>query len=66
MRRILVLGLVVGAVALALPLNAARAQTECEWLAGDFHVHTVYSHDSWGGPDDPGTPPDEAHTFGWT
>jgi hypothetical protein len=35
-------------------------------LAGDFHVHTVYSHDSWGGPDDPGTGPDEFYTLGWT
>ena len=23
-----------------------------EWLAGDLHVHSTYSHDSWGGPDE--------------
>jgi hypothetical protein len=44
----------------------AQAAESCEWLAGDFHVHSVYSHDSYGGPDDPGTPADEFYTFGWT
>ncbi|HWC14057.1 MAG TPA: CehA/McbA family metallohydrolase [Actinomycetota bacterium] len=27
------------------------------WLAGDFHVHTTYSHDSYGGPHDDNTDP---------
>ena len=45
--------------------SPASAET-CEWLAGDFHVHSVYSHDSYGGPDDPGSPPEEFYTFGWT
>lgn len=40
---------------------------EGEWLAGDFHVHTTWSHDVWGGPGDDNTDfPDEAYTLGWT
>src|SRR5688500_4022344 len=65
---------------LALPF-AARAQTpSCEWLAGGFHVHTVYLAESLAGPgaDDPNTDPFEsfpddpegffgdAITLGWT
>jgi hypothetical protein len=50
------------AVALALPANAAAG----EWLAGDLHVHTTYSHDSYGGPADDNTGPDEAYTLGWS
>ncbi len=49
-------------VALALPANAAAG----EWLAGDLHVHTTYSHDSYGGPGDDNTGPDEAYTLGWS
>lgn len=38
-----------------------------EWLAGDLHCHTVYSHDVWGGPGDENTEPlPDAYTFGWT
>lgn len=37
-----------------------------EWLSGDLHCHTVYSHDVWGGPGDDNTDPDEAYTLGWT
>ncbi|MGH2735806.1 MAG: CehA/McbA family metallohydrolase [Actinomycetota bacterium] len=33
------------------------------WLAGDFHCHTVLSHDVWGGP---GDDPQELYTLGWT
>ncbi|MDQ3964189.1 MAG: CehA/McbA family metallohydrolase [Actinomycetota bacterium] len=42
-----------------LQLTARAEGTPCEWLSGDFHVHTVYSHDSWGGPesDDDNTNP---------
>jgi hypothetical protein len=39
--------------------------TQGEWLAGDLHVHSCYSHDSWcphEGDDEPG--PEEFYTFG--
>lgn len=36
------------------------------WLAGDLHVHTVLSHDVWGGPNDDNTTDDQAYTWGWT
>jgi melibiase-like protein len=51
--------------------NAGAAKPDgahgCTWLAGDFHVHTVYSHDSFGGPlyDDEDETQD-AYTTGWT
>lgn len=52
---------------MALPVVVARAQSpRCEWLAGDFHVHTVYSHDAYGGPEDENTGPDDLNTLGWT
>lgn len=35
-----------------------------EWLAGDLHVHTCYSHDSYCGPEDDNTGPEEAYTAG--
>src|SRR3954449_3796089 len=50
------------ALAAAPPALAARG----EWLAGDLHVHTTYSHDSYGGPGDDNTGPDEAYTLGHT
>ena len=46
----------------AVPAHAA----EGEWLAGDLHVHTTYSHDSYGGPSDDNTGPDEFYTLGWS
>jgi len=36
------------------------------WVAGDLHVHTTYSHDSYGGPYDDNTGPDEINTLGWS
>ena len=35
-----------------------------QWLAGDLHIHTTYSHDSYGGPTDDNTGPDEFYTLG--
>jgi hypothetical protein len=61
-------GTAVAAIAVALPLvgsrPAAAASPGCEWLAGDLHVHTTFSHDSYGGPADDNTGHDEAHTLG--
>jgi hypothetical protein len=53
------------AAALAAPAHAAP-KAKGEWLAGDLHVHTTYSHDSYGGPSDDNTGPDEFYTLGWS
>src|SRR4051794_7547645 len=53
----------------ALALLALGAAPACagQWYAGDLHVHTTYSHDSWGGPgDDEPTDPTEYYTLGNT
>ena len=34
-----------------------------EWLAGDLHVHTCYSHDAYCGPSDDNTGPEELYTL---
>jgi predicted metal-dependent phosphoesterase TrpH len=37
---------------------------EGEWLAGDLHVHTCFSHDAFCPPNDDNTGPDEFYTLG--
>jgi hypothetical protein len=46
----------------ALPPKPATGQ----WLAGDWHCHTILSHDVWSGPGDDNTSEEEFYTFGWT
>ena len=41
-----------------------RGPTTGEWLAGDLHVHTCYSHDAYCPPSDDNTGPDEFYTLG--
>ena len=50
-------------LAALLALGSAPAHAG-EWLAGDLHAHTTYSHDSYGGPGDDNTGPEEAFTRG--
>lgn len=52
--------------ALAALLVVAAPATAAEWLSGDLHIHTTYSHDSWGGFDDDNTGPEEFYTLGNT
>ncbi|MDQ1439023.1 MAG: hypothetical protein QOK43_2652 [Acidimicrobiaceae bacterium] len=74
-RRFLQIAAGVGAVSALPGLPGLRASafglgqtpTTGQWFAGDFHVHTTYSHDVWSGPDDDNTTdPQDYYTFGWT
>ena len=51
----------VAALPWALP---SQAEPAGEWLAGDLHVHTCYSHDAYCGPDDSNTGPEDFYTAG--
>jgi hypothetical protein len=44
---------------------AAPAAFGGEWLAGDLHVHSTYSHDSYGGPGDDNTGYEDINTLGF-
>lgn len=68
-RRFLELAAATGAAA-SMPAWPAwpreQGPVQGEWLAGDFHCHTVLSHDVWGGPADDNTDIQDFYTFGWT
>lgn len=70
-RRFLQLAAGVGAIsAVGLPRIALAgpggARPQGEWVAGDFHCHSTYSHDVWAGPADDNTGYDEFYTHGHT
>lgn len=52
------------AAGVALLAAAGASASDGRWLTGDLHVHTPYSHDSYGGPGDDNTGPDEAYALG--
>lgn len=57
----------IGVVGLAPPVLASTGRRPTgEWLAGDFHCHSVFSGDVWGGPGDDNTGPEEGYTLGHT
>ncbi|MFP5327434.1 MAG: CehA/McbA family metallohydrolase [Acidimicrobiia bacterium] len=69
-RRFLQVAAGVGAVA-TVPgfrsvARAAQGVPPGVWVAGDFHCHSVWSHDVWGGPSDDNTGNDEFYTHGHT
>jgi predicted metal-dependent phosphoesterase TrpH len=45
----------------ALPRSGPQ---DGDWLAGDLHVHTCFSHDAYCGPADDNTGPEEFYTLG--
>jgi len=51
-----------GVLVLAAP--AVAKPPAGEWLAGDLHVHTCFSHDVWCGLDDDNTGIEDANTLG--
>src|SRR3954463_8737886 len=59
-------GMLIAVVATALGLALPAAASAGRWVAGDLHVHTTYSHDSYGGPTDDNTGPEDFYTLGHT
>ena len=58
--------LLAAALAALLLAAPAGAKPPAErWLAGDLHVHSTYSHDSYGGPGDDNTGPRRPTRFGF-
>ncbi|MFA5889856.1 MAG: CehA/McbA family metallohydrolase [Actinomycetota bacterium] len=47
-------------------VSAAPGAAVGQWLAGDLHVHTCFSHDSYCPPDDDNTGPDTAYALSGT
>ena len=58
--------LVVTASAMLAIAAAPASAAGPEWLAGDMHVHTCYSHDAYCGPLDDNTGPDTFYSSGGT
>jgi len=75
MRKLLTLAIGMAAVVAGLvaspasgePVVEPRDLPQCEWVSGDLHVHTWYSHDAWRGPGehDHNTGEDEFYTWSW-
>ncbi|HEX8085536.1 MAG TPA: CehA/McbA family metallohydrolase [Solirubrobacteraceae bacterium] len=53
-------------VAYSSPVWVEPAAVSGEWLAGDGHVHTCYSHDAYCPPDDDNTGPDTFYSSAGT
>ena len=79
MRKLVTVLVGIAVLSTALLARPAVGQTvteprdlpNCEWLSGDLHVHTWYSHDAWAGPEELGFPhdhntgEDEFYTWSW-
>src|SRR3954465_11205235 len=60
-------GRLIGTLACALRVLALPGSASAgRWVAGDLHVHTTYSHHSYGGPTDDNTGPEDVFTLGHT
>src|SRR5688572_2879618 len=62
--RVLPVLLALGLSAVVPAATADEPTTDRVWLAGDLHVHSCFSHDSWCGPDDDNTGMEEAYALG--
>ncbi|MBW3594872.1 MAG: CehA/McbA family metallohydrolase, partial [Actinobacteria bacterium] len=62
---------IVSGALLTRPVGAEQAVAprdlpSCEWVAGDLHVHTWYSHDAWRGPGQHDHNTDESDFYTWS